>query len=31
MFPIGDDNSAPTITPYVNYAIIALNVIVFVF
>jgi len=31
MFPIGDDNSDRTITPYVNYTIIALNVIVFVF
>jgi membrane associated rhomboid family serine protease len=31
MFPIGDDNSDRTITPYVNYGIIALNVIVFVF
>lgn len=31
MFPIGDDNSDRTITPYVNYAIIALNVLVFVF
>src|SRR6185436_20805379 len=31
MFPIGDDNSDRTITPYVNYLIIALNVIVFVF
>ena len=31
MFPIGDDNSDRTITPYVNYVIIALNVIVFVF
>ena len=31
MFPIGDDNSDPTITPYVNYLIIALNVIVFIF
>jgi membrane associated rhomboid family serine protease len=31
MFPIGDDNSDRTITPYVNYALIALNVIVFVF
>src|SRR4030095_155198 len=31
MFPIGDDNSDRTITPYVNYIIIALNVIVFVF
>lgn len=31
MFPIGDDNSDRTITPYVNYAFIALNVLVFVF
>jgi membrane associated rhomboid family serine protease len=31
MFPIGDDNSDRTITPYVNYVIIALNIIVFVF
>ena len=31
MFPIGDDNSDRTTTPYVNYLIIALNVIVFVF
>lgn len=31
MFPIGDDNSDRTRTPYVNYLIIALNVIVFVF
>ncbi len=31
MFPIGDDNSDLVITPYVNYAFIALNVIVFVF
>lgn len=31
MFPIGDDNSDRTITPYVTYMIIALNVIVFVF
>ena len=31
MFPIGDDNSDRTITPYVNYLIIAFNVIVFVF
>lgn len=30
MFPIGDDNSDRTITPYVNYAFIALNVLVFV-
>lgn len=31
MFPIGDDNSDRTITPYINYLIIALNVFVFVF
>ena len=31
MFPIGDDNSDRTITPYINYLIIALNIIVFVF
>lgn len=30
MFPIGDDNSDRTITPYVNYAIIAACVLVFV-
>lgn len=31
MFPIGDDNSDRTITPFVNYVFIALNVLVFVF
>ncbi|MGI8668239.1 MAG: rhomboid family intramembrane serine protease [Aridibacter sp.] len=31
MFPIGDDNSDIVITPYVNYAFIAINVLVFVF
>ena len=31
MFPIGDDDSDRTITPIVNYAIIGLNVLVFVF
>jgi membrane associated rhomboid family serine protease len=31
MFPIGDDNSDRTITPFVNYAFIALNILVFVF
>ena len=31
MFPIGDDNSDRTITPYVNYIFIAINVLVFVF
>ena len=30
MFPIGDDNSEITITPYVNYLLIGLNVLVFV-
>jgi len=30
MFPIGDDNSDRTTTPYVNYAIIGLNILVFV-
>ena len=31
MFPIGDDNSDRRIQPYINYALIALNIIVFVF
>lgn len=31
MFPIGDDNSDSTITPYVNYLFIAINILVFVF
>jgi membrane associated rhomboid family serine protease len=31
MFPIGDDNSDRRITPYVNYAFIGLNILVFVF
>ncbi len=31
MFPIGDDNSDIVITPYVNYAFIAINILVFVF
>ncbi len=30
MFPIGDDNTGHTITPFVNYAIIAANILVFV-
>ncbi len=30
MFPIGDDDSDRTRTPYVNYAIIAANILVFV-
>ena len=31
LFPIGDDNSDRTIMPFVNYGLIALNVLVFVF
>ena len=31
MFPIGDDNSDRTIFPFVNYAFIGINVLVFVF
>lgn len=31
LFPIGDDNSQITIRPYVNYALIAVNVLVWVF
>lgn len=31
MFPLGDDNSDRVITPYVNYFLIAINVLVFVF
>ncbi len=31
MMPIGDDNSGRTITPFVNYLLIAINIIVFVF
>ncbi|HMQ04889.1 MAG TPA: rhomboid family intramembrane serine protease [Pyrinomonadaceae bacterium] len=30
MFPIGDDNSDVTITPYVNYLFLGINVLVFV-
>ena len=30
MFPIGDDNSARTITPFVNYIFLAANILVFV-
>src|SRR5437868_9892009 len=30
MFPIGDDNSDRTITPVVNYILIAANILVFV-
>lgn len=29
MFPIGDDNSDRTITPFVNYAFIGINILVF--
>ena len=31
LFPIGDDNTGRNITPVVNYALIAVNVLVFVF
>ncbi len=31
MFPISDDNTDRIITPYVNYAFIAVNILVFVF
>ena len=31
IFPIGDDNSDRTITPLVNYVLIAINVLVFIF
>ncbi len=31
MFPISDDNSDRTITPYANYALIGINILVFVF
>jgi rhomboid family protein len=31
MFPVGDDNRDRTITPAVNYVLIALNILVFVF
>ena len=29
MFPIGDDNSDRTITPFINYALIGINILVF--
>lgn len=31
MIPIGDDNTGRTITPYINYLIIILNILVFIF
>jgi membrane associated rhomboid family serine protease len=31
IFPIGDDDSDRTITPFVNYLLIAINVLVFIF
>ncbi|GAB3421691.1 rhomboid family intramembrane serine protease [Niabella aquatica] len=31
MIPIGDDNTGRTITPYINYLLIALNIGVFIF
>ncbi len=29
--PLGDDNTGRTTTPYVNYVLIAINILVFVF
>lgn len=31
MIPIGDDNSGRAITPYINYTLIAVNILVFIF
>lgn len=31
LFPIGDDNSDRTITPFVNYGLIVVNILVFIF
>ncbi|MCC6287318.1 MAG: rhomboid family intramembrane serine protease [Chitinophagaceae bacterium] len=31
LLPIGDDNSDRTITPYINYLLIALNILAFIF
>ncbi|MCO5236609.1 MAG: rhomboid family intramembrane serine protease [Chitinophagaceae bacterium] len=31
LLPVGDDNSDRTITPYINYLLIALNILVFIF
>ncbi len=31
LFPIGDDNRERTITPYINYLLIAANIFVFIF
>lgn len=31
MLPIGDDNSGRTITPFINYALVIINVLVFIF
>lgn len=31
MIPIGDDNSGRVITPYINYLLIAINLVVFIF
>ncbi|MGN6492409.1 MAG: rhomboid family intramembrane serine protease [Agriterribacter sp.] len=31
LLPIGDDNSDRTITPYINYTLIAVNILVFIF
>ncbi|WP_018626394.1 rhomboid family intramembrane serine protease [Niabella aurantiaca] len=31
MMPIGDDNSGRTLTPYINYLLIAINIFVFIY
>ncbi|HTN06425.1 rhomboid family intramembrane serine protease [Agriterribacter sp.] len=31
LLPVGDDNSDRTVTPYINYLLIAVNVLVFIF
>jgi membrane associated rhomboid family serine protease len=31
LLPVGDDNSDRTITPYINYLLIAVNILVFIF
>ena len=31
LLPIGDDNSDRTVTPYINYLLIAINILIFIF
>ena len=31
MFPIGDDNTGRTMTPVINYLLILVNILVFIF